>query len=176
MFVIHLFTFSSSQTWHKPSLSEGIQICSFEGPCIPLYQRDEIAKIHLRHLKIFSRTTVPILINLGTKYPLAKGIHFHMKNYSILKKRCNDILLRLHMESGLWPHMTLSIETVSQVSYVVHVPLVNSAALISDVAYGLYFRCLPLWMGNKKILVETRIWREQNMYKLFQIKLVPLIG
>ena len=85
-FVIHLFTFSSSQTWHKPSLGEGIQICSFEGPCIPLYQRDEIAKIHLRHLKIFSRTTVPILINLGTKYPLAKGINFHVKNNSILQK------------------------------------------------------------------------------------------
>ena len=40
LFVIHLFTFSFSQTWHKPSLGEGIQICSFEGPCIPLFQGD----------------------------------------------------------------------------------------------------------------------------------------
>jgi hypothetical protein len=56
---------------------KGIQICSNKGP--GPFQRGDIYKnVKMGtwgHLKIFSRTTWPILTRLGTKYPWVKGIH-----------------------------------------------------------------------------------------------------
>ena len=73
------------------------------------------------------------------KVSFGKGNSFSHEELFNSQKRGNDILLRL--QKWTMTTMTLSIETVSQVSYVVHGPLVNSAALISDVAYTLYVRC-----------------------------------
>jgi hypothetical protein len=48
----------------------GIQVCSIKGPC-PLSRGDNHKNIKLlwSHLKIFSRTTGPILTRLGTDHP-----------------------------------------------------------------------------------------------------------
>jgi hypothetical protein len=55
---------------------EWIQVCSNEGddPC-PRRDNSERVKIHwIFFLKIFSKTSRPNSINLGTNYPLVKGI------------------------------------------------------------------------------------------------------
>jgi hypothetical protein len=55
---------------------KGIQICSNEGDS-PFLRGDnrERVKIHRKFLKIFSRTSRPKSIKLGTNYPLVKRIH-----------------------------------------------------------------------------------------------------
>jgi hypothetical protein len=54
---------------------KGIQVCSNKGPG-PLQRGDnhKSVKIGWGNLKIFSRTTGPILIRLGTNYPWGEGI------------------------------------------------------------------------------------------------------
>jgi hypothetical protein len=54
---------------------EGFQVCSNEGDCpSPRGNNSESVKIHWKFLKIFSRTSGPNSIKLGTNYPWVKGI------------------------------------------------------------------------------------------------------
>ena len=71
----------------------GINICSNEGPCpFPMGDNYEIVKIHWRNLKIFfSRTIGPISTNLGTKYPLVKGIQVSSNEEPINSHQVNNI-------------------------------------------------------------------------------------
>jgi hypothetical protein len=46
---------------------KGIQVCSNKGQV--LFKGDIFTKMWWNHLKIFSRTTGPILIRLGTDHP-----------------------------------------------------------------------------------------------------------
>jgi hypothetical protein len=54
---------------------KGIQVCTNKGPG-PVQRGDnhKNVKIRWRHLKIFSRTTVPILTRLGTNHSGVEGI------------------------------------------------------------------------------------------------------
>jgi hypothetical protein len=62
------------------SLVKGIQVSSNKGP-VPLQTGDnhKNVKIGWGHLKIFSRTTGPILTRLGTNHPLVKRIQICSK-------------------------------------------------------------------------------------------------
>ena len=52
---------------------KGIQVCSNEGPRIfPRGDNNEIAKLHGRNFKIFSRSTGPGSVKLDTKHPYLK--------------------------------------------------------------------------------------------------------
>jgi hypothetical protein len=54
---------------------EGIHVYSKEGDCpSPKEDNSERVKIHWKFLKIFSRTSRPKSIKLGTNYPWVKGI------------------------------------------------------------------------------------------------------
>jgi hypothetical protein len=54
---------------------KGIQVCSNEGDSpSPRGDNSERVKIHWNFLKIFSRTSKPNSIKLGTNHPLIKGI------------------------------------------------------------------------------------------------------
>jgi hypothetical protein len=59
---------------------KGIQVCSNKGPG-PLLRGDnhQNVKMGWGHLKIFSRTTGPILTRLGTNHPCVKGIKVFSK-------------------------------------------------------------------------------------------------
>ena len=63
---------------------KGIQVCSNEVPRhLPWGDYYKIAKLYRRKLKIFSRTTGPILTKLGKKHLWLKGTHgFTNKDYS----------------------------------------------------------------------------------------------
>ena len=50
----------------------------------------EIAKIHGRNLKIFSRTTEPISTKLGTKHPWVKGIQVSSNEELINSPKINN--------------------------------------------------------------------------------------
>jgi hypothetical protein len=68
-------------------LDKGIQVCSHKGP-IPLQRGDnhKNVKIGWGHLKIFFRTTGPILTRLGTNHPLGRGLKFvQMKDIAPLQ-------------------------------------------------------------------------------------------
>jgi hypothetical protein len=54
---------------------KGIQVCSKEGDSpSPRGDNSERVKMHCTFLKIFSRTSRPKSIKLGTNYPCMKGI------------------------------------------------------------------------------------------------------
>jgi hypothetical protein len=64
-----------------------IQVCSNKGPC-PLLRGDNYKNVKLgwSHLKIFSRTTGPILTRLGTNHPWGKEIQIiQMKGIALLQ-------------------------------------------------------------------------------------------
>jgi hypothetical protein len=56
---------------------KGIQVCSSKWPG-PLQRGDNHKNVKMRwgHLEIFSRTTGPILIRLGTNHPREEGFKF----------------------------------------------------------------------------------------------------
>ena len=111
---------------------KGFQVCSNEGPC-PFQREDnyEIVKIHWRNLKIFfSRTTGPILTQLGTKHPWVKGIQVCSNEEPI-----NSQLIMFF--SSLNQHFDIIIcvywfELFSQVSDVAHGPLVSHCIYCFD--------------------------------------------
>jgi hypothetical protein len=78
----HLKIFFSRTTWPiltrlgtDHSYVKGIQVCSNEGDNPPTRgDNSERLKIHRNFQKIFSRTSWPNLIKLGTNYPWVKGI------------------------------------------------------------------------------------------------------
>jgi hypothetical protein len=66
---------------------KGIQVCSNKVPS-PLQRGDNHKSVKMGwvHLKIFSRTTGPILTRLGTNHPLGRGFKFvQMKGIAILQ-------------------------------------------------------------------------------------------
>jgi hypothetical protein len=69
---------------------KGIQVCSNKGPG-PLQRGDNHKNVKMwwGHLKIFSRTTVPILTRLGTDHPLGGGDSnlFKRRKYPFSKGR-----------------------------------------------------------------------------------------
>jgi hypothetical protein len=62
------------------SWMKGIQVCSNKGPG-PLQRGDNHKNVKMGwgHLKIFSRTTGPILTRLGTNHPWGEGDLFKRK-------------------------------------------------------------------------------------------------
>jgi hypothetical protein len=66
---------------------KGNQVCSNKGPG-PLQSGDNLrnVKVGWGNLKIFSRTTGPILTRLGTNHPWVEGFKFvHMKGITPLQ-------------------------------------------------------------------------------------------
>ena len=124
-----------------------IQVCSNEEPHpFPRGDNYEIAKMHWWNLKIFfSKTTEPISINVGTKYPWVNGFQvcsneneepinsYKVNNVqlffsSLNQRHINDIFI-----CDYW------FELFSQVSDVAHGPLVNE-----NTRYFMRFKIGPM--------------------------------
>ena len=130
----------------------------------PVFQKGDnykITKIHWQNLKIFfSRTTEPILTNLGTKHPWVRGIQVssNEKNQWIIIKlimflsslnQWNDKIICVYfLKWGMWPMSLLLIQKCST----------------SDI-YGKYFFSVPskqLWCRSSinKTFANGGIWSQ----------------
>ena len=150
---------------------KGIQVCLNEGPCaFPRGYDNEIVKVHWPNLTTWSISNKQSILEW-------RGFKFlQIKKYSILKQ---EIIWFLYLNQRLirynhsFVQMCLLIESVSQMSDVVHGPFVNYVNLAA-----LYEYIYPkkTWERRQSKLFVEKIWgklwggagRYENLKKLFE--------